>query len=279
MNKCFKYKFQHVIYLILLPFTTFAQTQNGESNDFIELSFFIFFTLIILTLIIFVQYHNAVVKVKRKDEVSLFAKISKLLTKSTPIEKEEDILLDHNYDGIKELDNSLPPWWKWLFYVTIAFSVVYMLNYHVFNYGLLSTDELKEEIRLAELEKAQILGSGSIVDENKLTVLNDASALFSGKEIFTKNCAACHGQKGEGLVGPNLTDDYWIHGGGIKNIYQVIKNGVPEKGMISWKSQLNSQSILEVGSFIISLRGTNPPNAKAPQGDLWKEELDLTNKN
>ncbi len=279
MNKSFKYAFQYLICFILLPFTTFAQTQNGESNDFIELSFFIFFTLIILTLIIFVQYHNAVVKVTRKDEVSLFTKISKLLTKSTPIEKEEDILLDHNYDGIKELDNSLPPWWKWLFYVTIAFSVVYMLNYHVFNYGLLSADELKEEIRLAELEKAQILGGGSIVDENKLTVLNDASAIFSGKEIFTKNCAACHGQKGEGLVGPNLTDNYWIHGGGIKNIYQVIKNGVPEKGMISWKSQLNPQSILEVGSYIISLRGTNPPNAKAPQGDLWQEELDLTNKN
>lgn len=258
------------VFFIINP--VMAQTKPEVDNSFIDLSFFIFFALIILTIVIFLQYHNAVPKVKKVGEFSLLAKINFIITRATPIEKEHDIMLDHDYDGIKELDNSLPPWWKWLFNLTIVFSIVYMLFYHVFDVGLSSAKEYVEEVRLADLERAQIMGKGTLVDENNLSLLSDAASMFSGKTIFTKNCSACHGQNGEGLVGPNLTDDYWIHGGGLRNVYLIIKNGVPEKGMISWKSQLNPQSMLEVGSYILSLKGTNPPNAKAPQGNIWVEE-------
>ncbi len=190
-----------------------------------------------------------------------------------PIEREAEILFHYNYDGIRELDNRLPPWWVNLFIVTIAWSAVYMFYYHWGGGGPSSVDEYNEEVERAKKEIAMATaGAANSVDEGNVTALSESSALAEGELIYKNLCAACHGQKGEGGVGPNLTDDYWIHGGGVKNIFKTVKYGVPEKGMISWQSQLTPSDMQKVASFILTLHGTNPPNAKEPQGQLWKEE-------
>jgi cytochrome c oxidase cbb3-type subunit III len=193
-----------------------------------------------------------------------------VLTKAVPIEKEADIMLDHNYDGIKELDNNLPPWWKWGFYLTIVWGLVYLFHYHVFATGKLQKAEYYNEIAMADAEnQARAEKMKDFVSADNVTPLTDASAISAGKEIFTKNCVACHGANGEGGVGPNFTDEFWIHGGGIKNIFKVVTNGVPAKGMISWKSQLSPKQIQQVGSYILTFQGTKPANPKEPQGDIW----------
>ncbi len=190
-----------------------------------------------------------------------------------PVEKEADIDLGHDYDGIRELDNRLPPWWLWLFYFTIAFAIGYIYIYHVSGIGMNQKEEYEYAMKKGEEQKIAYLASQkSAVDENTVTALEDETALESGKKVYQTNCVACHGAQGEGGVGPNLTDEYWLHGGGIKNVFKTIKYGVPEKGMISWQSQLQPETIQKVASFILTLQGTNPPNGKAPQGEIWKSE-------
>lgn len=200
--------------------------------------------------------------------------LDRRLTDAVPIEREAEILTDHEYDGIKELDNNLPPWWKYGFYFTIVFSVVYLFDYHVLRTSPLSGQEYAQQITEAEAAKKERLKTKAAgVDETSVTMLSDAAALASGKEIYDGNCASCHGGKGEGLVGPNLTDAYWLHGGGIQNIFKTIKYGVPEKGMIAWQSQLSPEAMQKVASYIESLKNSNPANAKAPQGELWAGDV------
>ena len=207
-----------------------------------------------------------------------FKKFLNFLTKSTPLEKEKEILLDHDYDGIHELDNRIPPWFHALFWGAIIFAVVYLVKFHVIGDGNVMEQEYSEEIQAAVLQKQILLKTGALLNEETVTLLSDAAALQEGKDIFQKNCVACHGQNGEGLVGPNLTDDYWIHGGGIKNIFLTVKNGVPSKGMISWQTQLTPNQMQAVSSYVISLHGTNPPNAKAPEGNIYIEQSDSLKK-
>ncbi len=210
-------------------------------------------------------------KVKRESWWLWFDR--KFLTKGVPVEREADIMLHHNYDGIRELDNKLPPWWVWGFYITIIWAAFYMLHFHLSGTGKLSGEEYQQEIALAEKEKAERMRlAGENVTEANVVALIAEADIAEGKGIFTKNCAACHLENGGGSVGPNLTDDYWIHGGGVKNIFKVITEGVPAKGMISWKSQLTPKQIQKVSSYILTLHGTNPPGAKEPQGEIWKEE-------
>jgi cytochrome c oxidase cbb3-type subunit 3 len=190
---------------------------------------------------------------------------------AVPIEREGDITFHHAYDGIRELDNRLPPWWVNMFILTIVWAVGYMYFYHWGGNGLSSTEAYKKDVETAKKEMAVALaGKADAVDESNATVLTDATAVSQGQQIYKSLCAACHGQQGEGLVGPNFTDDYWIHGGGIQNIFKVVKYGVPEKGMIAWQAQLKPSDIQKVASYILTLRGTNPANPKAPQGEIWK---------
>lgn len=194
------------------------------------------------------------------------------LTKAVPVEKEADVLLDHSYDGIKELDNSLPPWWVWGFYLTIIFSVVYLLHYHIMDTGPSSLQEYNNELALAEQQiKERQSKMANFVSAETVIALNTPEALGEGKDIFTKNCAACHGNDGGGTVGPNLTDEFWIHGGGVKNIFRTVTEGVPAKGMISWKAQLSPKQIQSVSSYILTLQGSKPASGKAPEGDKWVE--------
>ena len=180
--------------------------------------------------------------------------------------KAKDVIhSNHDFDGIQEYDNDLPPWWKYMFYVTIVFAVGYMLHYHVFQTGALQTEEYEMEMQQAALIAAQ-----NVEDPNAVTdyeVLTDAAALESGKAIYLQNCAACHGQAGEGSVGPNLTDEYWLHGGEVNEIFKTVKFGVPSKGMVPWQGKLTKDQILEVSSYILSLQGSNPANGKEPQGE------------
>ncbi len=194
------------------------------------------------------------------------------LVGAVPIEKENEILLEDDYDGIKELNNKVPPWFNYLFYATIIFGIFYMLNYYVFKTGKLQYQEYKEEVQAADIQKAKLMKSGAFINENTVTRLVDAASLNAGKNIFKTNCVPCHGPDGGGVVGPNLTDDYWIHGGGIKNIFTTIKYGVPAKGMISWQTQLNPKQIQEVASYVMSLHGTHPANPKPPQGEKYTEQ-------
>jgi cytochrome c oxidase cbb3-type subunit 3 len=255
----------------------FGQTSEGPVDviHVFSAGVIILFILVLLVVLALVLYHG-LIENGTPYAIKLWKEISQKLTSATPIDKEDSIVLENDFDGIKELDNVLPPWWKFLFYSTIVFAVGYLLNYHVLNISPTSEGEYKEEIKVAELQKAELLGSGALITEKTVTLLTDQASLFSGSEIFKKNCVACHGTKAEGLVGPNLTDDYWLHGGGIKNIFRTITNGVPDKGMLSWKTQLKPKEIQEVASYVISLHGSNPPNAKAPQGTKWIESSDST---
>ena len=192
-------------------------------------------------------------------------------TKAVPLEKEADMLLDHNYDGIKELDNALPPWWKYGFYITIVVAVFYILKFEVWHTGMNPTEEYNAEMTIAKSQTDAYLASAKEnVDENTVTDL-DAAGNASGTAIFAKTCVPCHLADGQGLVGPNLTDEYWIHGGSIKDIFKTIKYGFPDKGMQSWQTTYSPVEMQQLSSYIRSLRGTNPPNPKAPQGDLYKE--------
>jgi len=212
-------------------------------------------------------------EIAEQSTTSLWTKFDReLLTKAVPVEKEADVMLDHDYDGIKELDNSLPPWWVWGFYLTILWSVVYLVHYHIFNTGPSSAEEYNMDMADAQARlKERQSKMANFVSYENVVALKTPESLGAGKEIFSKNCVACHGGNLEGGVGPNLTDEYWIHGGGIKNIFKVITEGVAAKGMISWKSQLSPKQIQEVSSYIMSLEGSKPANGKEPQGDKWVE--------
>ena len=187
------------------------------------------------------------------------------------MEKEADMIMeDHEYDGIRELDNHLPPWWTYLFYLTIVFSIVYVLLYHFLDTAPLQLEEYNIEMAAAASAKVERQAeAGEIIDETNVVLATEATQLANGESIFQSSCALCHRNDGGGMVGPDLTDEYWIHGGSLKDIFSIIKYGVIEKGMVSWEAALKPEDIRDVSSFIFNLQGTNPPNPKPPQGEVY----------
>ena len=185
-----------------------------------------------------------------------------------PMAMEKKLVLDHNFDGITELDNPTPPWFMFLFYSTIVFAIGYGIIYHWSGDGRIMENEYAAQVQDAEIvREAYLKKFANSINETNVTLVVEKDKLLEGKKIFDNNCVACHGSLGEGKVGPNLTDEYSIHGSDLKKVFRVITEGVPEKGMISWKKQLNPLQVQLVSSYIITLKGTNPPNPKAPQGD------------
>jgi cytochrome c oxidase cbb3-type subunit 3 len=285
MRKIFNH-FSMVISLLMVS-SSFAQTTTTTPKPDFPPSYYDIVAMFLIAIIIIgftaIVYYEGRKGISEEEEVlekqpSAFAKFRRFITKTTPVETENELLLNHEYDGIRELDSQIPPWFLWLFYATIFFAIVYMLDYHVFNSSPLQDEEYQMQVKQAEVDRAALINSGAFLNEESVTLLKDAAALETGKQIFTTNCVACHATDGGGLVGPNLTDDYWIHGGGIKNVFKTIKYGVVAKGMISWQSQLNPNQIQNVASYIISLHGTKPANPKAPQGTIWTDSTTTTSK-
>jgi cytochrome c oxidase cbb3-type subunit 3 len=208
-------------------------------------------------------------------ESKFYQGLLKKLTRSKEIEQEADVMLDHNYDGIRELDNVLPPWWVYLFYGTIIFAGIYLFRFQVIG----EYDQKKEfetemtEARIAIEEYKKT--APDVMDKEKVTLLTDAASIAQGKTIFTTNCVACHRADAGGQIGPNLTDAMWINGGGIKNVFNVLMEGGRDgKGMISWKATIKPSDLQKVASYVLSLQGSNPkePKPTEPEAKLWVEE-------
>ncbi|MCW8138992.1 MAG: c-type cytochrome [Planctomycetota bacterium] len=182
------------------------------------------------------------------------------------VEAHEAPILDHEYDGIQEYDNPLPGWWVWIFWVTIAFTPLYIAYYH-YGEGPLVADEYARDLRAhQEAEARRALESGAVDEASLAALVADAATLAQGEAVFRTNCVACHGDQGEGRIGPNLTDDYWLHGGELMSIFRVIDEGVPDKGMIAWGKMLGPDDIKRVTAFVGAMRGKNVPGL-GPQGE------------
>ncbi|MEO9967074.1 MAG: cbb3-type cytochrome c oxidase N-terminal domain-containing protein [Reichenbachiella sp.] len=289
MNTFKKYMKGLGIFLMLLitGHTSSAQSEtfnlSGEETTMIVISL----VLVVMIVVLIVAFYllsilrvmvreDGLRRAKEKgvpfvEEPGMWSKFYASLTDAVPIEQESTVELDHNYDGIRELDNHLPPWWTYMFYASIVFAVVYMFMYHISGSLPLQTEEY--EIAMAKAQSnMKTAEAGSSIDESNIVFTDDPAVLNSGKIVYERNCIACHKAGGEGGIGPNLTDDYWLHGGSIQDVYNTIKNGVPDKGMIAWGDVLSPSKMNDVTSYIQTLRGTNPDNAKAPQGELYKEE-------
>jgi cytochrome c oxidase cbb3-type subunit 3 len=281
--------------LPIIFFTVFGLLEyfidSGDRPAFIKypmVSVFLFvFMFILIAIEITLSAVNRVMyqlmteeeKAKQEAESNLSLKdqewyknLMQKLTRTQPIENEGEVLLHHDYDGIKELDNNLPPWWLYLFYVTIIFGVIYVVRYDV-----LGADnqemELKKELAQAKIEVEEYLKNApDLMDEKTVVLLTEKADLDAGKEIFANNCAACHRADGGGQIGPNLTDKNWILGGGIKEIFHTISNGGRDgKGMIAWKGTLKPKEIQKVSSYILSLQGSNPKDPKEAEGEIWPD--------
>ncbi len=264
----------------------FSQLQQMESTQLTLLVIMaVVLGVIVLLLILMIYLMSFMVAVFKKenpetanepswwDEFKL-KHITGRLKPAGSIE-EKALLLDHSYDGIVELDNHLPPWLVNVFYVTIAFGVIYFTYYTVLGIGKTQIEEYSEEQRIAAIQIADwnALALTSI-DENTVTFDATPQALESGQKIYDTNCVACHASDGGGGIGPNLTDEYWIHGGSISEIFSVVKYGVVEKGMIPWQDQLSPEEMQNVSSYILTLVGTTPLNPKAPEGEKYEPAIE-----
>ena len=258
-----------------------SSSLNGVSETaFYLLGSVVFLEVLIIVILLFVL--RAFLLVEKKAVVyattNTVAPESKLnwwdnLNRFKPIHEEADIDLGHDYDGIRELDNKLPPWWLYGFYCCILFACIYLWRSQVSHTAPSSKEEYEMSVAKADAEKAAYLEkSANNVDENTVKLLTDEANLAPARKTFQTVCAACHLPNGAGNVGPNLTDDYWLHGGSIKDVFKTIKYGWPDKGMKSWKDDFSPIQIAQLASYVKSLHGTNPPNGKAPQGTLYKEE-------
>lgn len=272
-----KHKLFTLSALLLIAGSLSAQTADaaGADTSLSLTSILIGVNAILLLFVIFLlgTLTTAVQKLRagndNKIQLSWWEKFAALKSEKP----ESELILDEDFDGIAELDNPTPPWFNFIFYTTIIVAALYLLNYHVLKIGNLQASEYTVEVKEAKASvDAYLKKTGNAIDENNVTLLTDKAALEEGKKIFEANtCVTCHKIDGGGLVGPNLTDDYWIHGGDIKSIFKTIKYGVTAKGMTAWQNAFTGKQIQAVASYVKSLKGTKPAEPKAPQGDLYTE--------
>ncbi|MEO7215866.1 cbb3-type cytochrome c oxidase N-terminal domain-containing protein [Mucilaginibacter sp.] len=196
------------------------------------------------------------------------AEVWQKLLSLKPLSEEKDLIIPHEYDGIQELNNPTPAWFMVLFYSTVVIGIAYLLIYHVFNLGQLQYAEYNTEVAQAEVAKKIYLGkAANRVDESTVKLATDPAVLAEGKTIFKQSCVPCHGENAQGVVGPNLTDEFWLHGNKVSDVFKTIKYGVPAKGMPNWEKQLSPKQIADVSNYILSLQGTHPAGAKEAQGE------------
>lgn len=281
-----------VLAMALISTSSFAQSSGASETSLLDDPLILFyitagFLFVVALLVIAVALYmlqalrhmarNAAMErakklgIEYKEEPSLWTKFDMWVTNAVPVEKEATVMMDHNYDGIRELDNHLPPWWKWLLYGSIVWSVFYMIAYHVTNSLPLSIEEYDNEVAYAEeqIRKLQAANPGVKIDENTVVFTTEAGALADGKGTFNSICASCHRPDGGGDIGPNLTDPYWKHGGSIQDVFKIVRDGVPNTNMVAWGGALSPEKIQNVSSYLLTMQGTNPPNGKAPEGDLY----------
>ncbi|HRE68028.1 MAG TPA: cbb3-type cytochrome c oxidase N-terminal domain-containing protein [Cyclobacteriaceae bacterium] len=280
--------------LLFSSVATFAQTEPSSASIldspmlmfYIVVGFvFVVVVLVILVALYMLQVLNFMVKqatreraerlgIPYKEQPSFWAKLWKESNDFSPIENEADITMKHTYDGIRELDNHLPPWWKWLFYGSIVFSGVYFVVYHMSDTLPLPLKEYENELALADEQARKLKASSptAVIDENTVQLVTDANALADGKTTFLNNCASCHRKDGGGDIGPNLTDEYWKHGGSIQDIFKVVRHGVQATNMIAWEGFISPEKMQNVSSYILTLQGSSPENAKKPEGELYKPD-------
>jgi len=280
-----------VVFFIIVGLVEFF-IDSGDKPAFIEQPIIMLFLLLVLLILIAIEaivgsmdnilYQSLsddakikydAQKVSTPKFISWISNTYKKLVGAKPIIEEHEIILDHNYDGIKELDNSLPPWWLYGFYGTIIFGAFYLIRYHVFN-GETQYDELETEYAEAKIAIENYKKTAKdLVDINTVELLTDLSDLKAGQAIYEMNCIACHKADGGGSIGPNLTDNNWILGGGIKNVFKTVSEGGRDgKGMIAWKQLLKPAEMAQVSSYVLQFQGTTPVEPKAPEGDVWVDE-------
>lgn len=264
--------------------TTAGQTIGGmTASTFYVMATVIFLELfIIIALLINIKFLLKAEKDKlvaetqpvaeevKKNQLSWWDKFNSF----RPSSQEADLDLGHDYDGIRELNNRLPKWWLYGFYLTIIVGCIYLYRFHIAHTGPSSKQEFETAVAQGELKVKEYLKlQGDNVDENTVTYLTAKEDLEAGKKLFINpaNCVPCHRADAGGLVGPNLTDENWIYGGSIKDIFKTIKYGT-NKGMKSWQENFTAREMAQLASYVKSLKGTNPPNPKAPDGPVYKEE-------
>lgn len=280
-----------VVFFIIMGIVEYT-IDSGDQPAFIEKPMVLLFLVLVLLIIVAIEAIVSSIKnvlyqsLDEEAKARFDAKKSKTpaalvwisntynkLVGSKPMEEEHEIILDHNYDGIKELDNNLPPWWLYGFYASIIFGAIYLVRFHVFN-GENQFDELETSLAQAKIDIEEYKKTAKdLVDFNTVEVLTDAGDLKAGQKIFETNCVACHKADGGGGIGPNLTDKHWILGGGIKNVFKTISEGGRDgKGMIAWKQSLKPSEMAQVSSYVLQFEGTTPAEPKEAEGDVWVDE-------
>lgn len=264
--------------LFISPLTSFAQSSQTWTDLYqteIMLGIVGLLLLIILVVLVVLYFVLRTVLYKMLEEKGVefesgWSRFLQNMTQAVPIEQEEGIV-KHEYDGILELDNKLPPWWVAMFYVTIVFGVGYLVYYHMMD-GPTSEEEYIAQMEAAEEEVSAYLASlEEVIDETNVYVLQDEARLLAGKDFFETNCGTCHGKEGQGLpgLGPNLTDDYWLHGGDVKSMFTTVKYGIKATSMIAWGKNLSPSEMHNVVSYAYTLYGTNPDNPRDAEGELF----------
>ncbi|WP_424964342.1 cbb3-type cytochrome c oxidase N-terminal domain-containing protein [Ekhidna sp.] len=291
-----KLKYVLSTFIFALPGLTLAQEEASQQSFFeqyqIELvlglavvvafvAIIAMFTLLVALKVVLklkraemgiVEEEKELIPVKEGEEgVGFWRRFWNRINDSVPVAKEHEVATDHEYDGIRELDNRLPPWWLYGFYVSIIFAVVYLINYEVLGTGPTQDEEFQAEMMQAKEDVQTYLASlDNLIDESNVTLLTETVDLDAGRAIYEQNCSVCHAADGGGGVGPNFTDKYWLHGGDMTAIFSTIKYGVPSKGMIAWEAQLSPKKMQQVASYIYMMEGQTSANPKEPQGDLFE---------
>ncbi len=269
--------------LAVIGFTTLSNTVFAGGETIKEVATFGFSDVVavavinLILILVFFYFKNIfdtlaeeLIPTKERKESSPWFQFNKTMTDAVAIEDEDSILMDHEYDGIRELDNNLPPWWLWGFYATIVFAVLYLGNYHVWKSGDLQLVEYEKNMIYEDALVAENMANMNLtVDESTVTLLTDQSELDKGKAFFTDNCVACHGGEGEGGIGPNFTDNAWMYGNKIDDVFKTIKYGA-KNGMRSWNDDFTGVEIQQIASYLLSIQGTNHPNGKEPQGEVYE---------
>ena len=270
-------KFFVPAFFVLLCFTqVFAKDESGFPPDYysiIALGLLVIVIVAFTGLIYFEETKNF-----HSNGLSIFSRIRRLLTFHFSVRSKTGDSLDANIDIKRKSEKRKKSLYLYLIYIIVILVIIALLYFFIFSPGMEVQNSQNKGAQNTQLQKKESFNTETSRNEDDIVLLTDSSELSSGKSIFEANCIACHRKDAGGLVGPNLTDKYWLHGGGIKNVFHTISEGVPQKGMLSWKSQLKPKQIQEVASYVLSLQGSNPPNPKPPQGTIWKGDEKNTNK-